>query len=332
MTTESTQILSFGDICVDARTGEVFKAGIPVQLEPKGFRLLVFLIENRERLVEKVEILSVVWKGTIVTEYALTGAIAKLRRAIGDDTKTPRYIQTVHTRGYRFIAAVECKYPPGSNEGGGGVEADALRGPGELQEAAPGPHAAGNTTVTGIGLRRLLSPRWLVWAGAVGVLLIGVRLFWNPSTHVTQSVPSSAIRSLAVQPFQSLTADGGDEYLGAAIADALTAKLSSSATFRIRPQSAELHDSGAQPDLLAFGRTSKVDYVVGGISRSQGDRLLITAHLVRVRDGGTVWSSTFDEKTASILQLQDSICEKLEAALAEELGSQEQLWQARRFT
>src|SRR5271169_2746671 len=115
MTTETTSILSFDDVQVELRTGLVFKAGSPVELEPKGYKLLIFLIENRDRLVEKGEILDVVWEGTTVTEYALTGAIAKLRKAIGDDTKTPKYIQTVHTRGYRFIAAMELKYAPGTN-------------------------------------------------------------------------------------------------------------------------------------------------------------------------------------------------------------------------
>jgi DNA-binding winged helix-turn-helix (wHTH) protein len=67
MTTGTIQLYSFDDIQVEPRTCEIFKAGVPVQLEPKGFKLLIFLIENRERLVEKDEILDVVWKDTIVT-------------------------------------------------------------------------------------------------------------------------------------------------------------------------------------------------------------------------------------------------------------------------
>jgi Tol biopolymer transport system component/DNA-binding winged helix-turn-helix (wHTH) protein len=92
---------------VEPHNFKIFKDGSEIQLEPKTFRLLLFLIENRTRLVEKSELLDAIWKDTFVTENALTREIAKLRKALGDDSKTPRYIQTVHTQGYRFIADVE---------------------------------------------------------------------------------------------------------------------------------------------------------------------------------------------------------------------------------
>src|SRR5205807_5875789 len=75
-----------------------------ISLEPKALRLLLFLIENRDRLIEKEEILDTIWTGTHVTENALTREIGKLRKILGDDPKSPKYIETVHTRGYRFIA------------------------------------------------------------------------------------------------------------------------------------------------------------------------------------------------------------------------------------
>jgi TolB-like protein/DNA-binding winged helix-turn-helix (wHTH) protein/tetratricopeptide (TPR) repeat protein len=328
MTTETMHLISFDDVRVEPRTGLVFKAGSPVELEPKGYRLLIFLIENRERLVEKAEILDVVWKGTTVTEYALTGAVAKLRKALRDDTKTPKYIQTVHTRGYRFIAAVELKYASETNgESNATVAAEAPPHVTAAENVAPPP---------GNSLWRPLWPRSLALVGILGALmlglLLGARLLWNGSGQTTPSAPSSAIRSLAVLPFQSLSSGGGDEYLGAGIADALTAKLSNNAAFRIRPQNAGVQYAGAQPDMLSFGRASKVDYVIGGESQSLGDRLRVTAQLIRVRDGGLVWSESFDEKMTSILYVQDSVCEKVEAALRHELGGQEHLRQARRYT
>ena len=97
----------FDDFRVEPANFRVFKADNAIQLEPKTLRLLLFLIENRARLIEKDEILEGVWNGTHVTENALVREIAKLRKTLGDDPKTPKYIQTVHTRGYRFIAEVE---------------------------------------------------------------------------------------------------------------------------------------------------------------------------------------------------------------------------------
>src|SRR5213080_434878 len=116
MTLRNSSVFLFDDIRIELASFRAFKAGNLIQLEPKALRLLLFLIENRGRLIETEEILSAIWNGTHVTENALAGEIAKLRKTLGDDPKAARYIQTVHTRGYRFIA--EVKLANGSSYGG----------------------------------------------------------------------------------------------------------------------------------------------------------------------------------------------------------------------
>src|SRR5262245_5084767 len=106
MTSENPSAFLFDDVRVELATFRVFKAGNAVQVEPKALKLLLYLIENRNRLIEREEILGEIWNGTHVTENALSREIAKLRRSLGDDSKTPRYIETVRTRGFRFIAEV----------------------------------------------------------------------------------------------------------------------------------------------------------------------------------------------------------------------------------
>lgn len=96
--------LEFGDIRVDFRLQTVTRAGQPVALEPKTFDVLRHLVEHRERLVTKDELLDTVWKDVFVTPNVLTRAIAQLRKALGDEADSPRYIETVPKRGYRFIA------------------------------------------------------------------------------------------------------------------------------------------------------------------------------------------------------------------------------------
>lgn len=123
MTKEKSEIFVFGDIRVDARTFKLWKAGAVVPVEPKAFRVLLFLLHNRGRLVEKEELLDSVWKETSVTENALTREIAKLRKLLGDEPKQARYIQTVHTRGYRFVADVEVIDVENGSSNNGGVGA-----------------------------------------------------------------------------------------------------------------------------------------------------------------------------------------------------------------
>ena len=91
---------------VDDREFRLLEGGAPVQIEPKVMRLLVCLIENRNRLVRKQELLDKVWPDAMVTENALTRAIGLLRKALNDDSHVPRFIETVPTAGYRFIAKV----------------------------------------------------------------------------------------------------------------------------------------------------------------------------------------------------------------------------------
>src|SRR5690242_10090135 len=86
------------DLCVDIARMSVTRAGTPVALEPKAFDVLRFLLENRDRLVTKEELLDTIWPATFVTPNVLTRAIAQLRKAIGDDAQEARYIETVTKR------------------------------------------------------------------------------------------------------------------------------------------------------------------------------------------------------------------------------------------
>lgn len=102
----------FSAITVDAGRQVVQLDGRTIDLEPKVFRLLIFLIENRHRVVTKDELVAEVWDGVAVTDSALTRSVVKLRRALGDDAKQPRYIGTIPTVGYRFLAELLPADPP----------------------------------------------------------------------------------------------------------------------------------------------------------------------------------------------------------------------------
>src|SRR5690349_19069113 len=93
----------FADVVVSRDCFRVTKEGEARKITPRAFEVLVYLIESRERVVEKQELFEQVWKGTFVSDNALTRMIKEIRHVIGDDADAPRYIQTVPKRGYRFI-------------------------------------------------------------------------------------------------------------------------------------------------------------------------------------------------------------------------------------
>jgi DNA-binding winged helix-turn-helix (wHTH) protein len=99
-------ILAFGQFELDTDRVELRADGAAVALEPQVFALLRFLIENRDRMVSKDEIVDAVWGGRIVSDSAVTSRIKSVRQAVGDDGRAQRIIRTVHGRGFRFVADV----------------------------------------------------------------------------------------------------------------------------------------------------------------------------------------------------------------------------------
>ena len=81
--------------------------GEECHLRQKPFQVLIYLLENRQRLITKNELIDHVWRGTAVTENTLDQCLAEIRRALGDDSRHPRFIRTVPRTGYRFIGEVQ---------------------------------------------------------------------------------------------------------------------------------------------------------------------------------------------------------------------------------
>lgn len=149
-----------------------------MELEPKSFRVLLLLAENRDRVVSKEELFEKVWPGTNVTDNALTRVIAQLRKALGDDAKQARYIETVPTVGYRFIAETEAREQAAASE----------------PETAP---------------RRI---NWWVPAGAIGAIVLAyfMPFFRQWSAHGLPSLKHTQFTSAAgLELHPSFSPDGG---------------------------------------------------------------------------------------------------------------------------
>jgi DNA-binding winged helix-turn-helix (wHTH) protein len=97
-------IFRFHPFEFDATSGLVYQGDEETLLPPKAAHVLQLLVESAGQLASKDELLETVWENAYVTESSLTDAISLLRRVLGDDTRDPTYIQTLHRRGYRFIA------------------------------------------------------------------------------------------------------------------------------------------------------------------------------------------------------------------------------------
>jgi Tol biopolymer transport system component/DNA-binding winged helix-turn-helix (wHTH) protein len=149
------------DFVLDLDAFRLTRAGVPLPLEPKAINLLALMVRRPDHLFTKQEIFEAIWPGTAVTDHALTRIVAQLRRALGDEAREAKYIETVPTRGYRWIRPVE-NTPP-------------------LTVDRVAPHAA--------SVGRRVSSR--VVAGLALSIMLGGVLLWTQ-----RGVPTSAVATL----------------------------------------------------------------------------------------------------------------------------------------
>lgn len=293
MTETQPRYYRFEPFRLDTRTRELREGeGAPLPLTAKAFDTLCYLIEHRQRLVGKDELLGAIWPGRVVEENNLTQAIAALRRALGTNAGEHRYIVTVPGRGYQFIADVQ--------EGA----ADTAAAPAQVMAATPA------------------APAIPAWRRAItfGAVLFMLALFAVGAWRMRElPAPAAAVAnaqrtSLAVLPFRSLSGPR-DQELELGLADTLITRLSRSHALQVRSLASSQRLSGASLEAKAAGRELGAAYVVEGTTQRAADQVRINARLVSIADGSTVWADTFDAPIARVFTLQDRMGDAVIAAL-----------------
>lgn len=106
------QVWRFGPFAVNAAASEVLRDGVAIPIEPQSLRLLIYLLQNRDRVVTREDLIGDLWQGRAVSDWAISGAVKALRGALGDTGRDKAYVRTVHSRGFRFMAEVREDGPP----------------------------------------------------------------------------------------------------------------------------------------------------------------------------------------------------------------------------
>jgi DNA-binding winged helix-turn-helix (wHTH) protein/TolB-like protein/Flp pilus assembly protein TadD len=152
------------------------------------------------------------------------------------------------------------------------------------------------------------------------------------SIRLKEAETGAVVKSIAVLPFKSLGPDGGDEYLGLGMADAIIIRLSNIKQIVVRPTSAVLKYSAPVQNALKAGRELCVDYILEGHFQKSEERIRITVQLISVENGKPLWADRFDEKFTGIFTVQDSISEQLALALMLKLTGEEKKLLTKRYT
>ena len=302
----------FGPFVLDVEEQVLYRGSDLVALTPKAFETLSALVEAAGHVVDKDDLLRRVWPDTFVEEGSLTRNISSIRKALGDFSGEPGYIETVPKRGYRFAAPV--REVPAAE--------DRARPTGGLYVAMasvlPGADSPARASAAGRGwvaLGHALSRSWggrlafaalLVVAAAVAVGVSGMR--WRaPATAST----ASFVGSVAILPFRTIGAGADEAYLGAGMADALLTRLA--AMSRSSGQRLRVVQLGVAPgrDPMDAARRLELDTLVEASVQRRGDRIRIAARLLRVPDGVPLWADTFDEPFVDVFAMQDSFSDRI---------------------
>jgi TolB-like protein/DNA-binding winged helix-turn-helix (wHTH) protein/Tfp pilus assembly protein PilF len=280
---------------LDTAAYELRRSGHVVKLERLPMEILLFLIEQRGQVVTREEIADRIWGKNVHvdTDNSINGAIRKIRRVLRDDPDSPRFIQTIMGRGYRFIAAVDTSAPEPSP--------DPL-----LPAISDEPESFPLAEVSNSGLRR-----WSVLLGAA-VFLIAVAAagFLRFSARVR---PASGRLMLAVLPFENLTGDAAQDYFSDGMTEEMISQLGNldAAHLGVIARTSVMHYKHSQEPLDQIGRELGVQYVLEGSIRRDSDKVRITAQLIQLSDQTHLWARQYDRDLSHLLALQGEIAHEV---------------------
>jgi len=274
------------------------------RVEPKMMQVLVHLAAHAGQVVSKEQLMGAAWPDTFVTDDVLLRCISELRKALSDDPREPRFIQTIAKKGYRLIAPVE--WMDRSSEAAPGVEPLAGR------QVAPEDLRPG---------RRVLL---IGFATSLVVALLAVAYFsrqwWaaRPGSGQEKSV-------LLVLPFQNLSADAEQEYFSDGLTEEMITQLA-----RLQPErlaviarTSSMHYKGTNKTIGQIGRELGVHYILEGSVRREGKRVRISAQLIRASDQAHVWADSYDRELSGILAVQNQVAQAVAREIRITLSAQE---------
>jgi TolB-like protein/DNA-binding winged helix-turn-helix (wHTH) protein/Tfp pilus assembly protein PilF len=263
------EVWTFDDFELDLAAWQLTRAGRPLPIEPKGLALLALLIERRGEVVSKADILDAVWADATVTENAMVRVVAHLRGLLGDDAKDPKYIETVHTRGYRFVGPVARRMP--------------------VAPASSGPMH-----------RR---PARLTTAGILLVVAAGIGVFMARGERPPARPAATTDASIAILPLENL-GPPAHQYFADGMTEALTTQLARIEALKVIARGAVVRFRDGRPPPAAIARELGVAWLIEGSVLLAGEQVRITTRLVDGPSSRTLWADSYDGEIHDILALQ----------------------------
>ena len=276
-----TQSIRFGLFEFDPHCGELRKQGIKIRLQGQPVEILSMLLACPGELVTRDELQKKLWPDDTFVDFdpSLNAAIKRLRAALGDSAETPRFIETLARRGYRFIAPVDAR------------GTDSAEPPAAPPPISPRP--------------RFFLPLTLL---ATALVALGAALYLGKVVDGSgRDNSSKRIESLLVLPLKSPANDPEEAYFADGMTDALNARLAGVSALRVISQTSSLRYKGTDKPLSQIARELNVDGIVEGSVLRSGDHIRINVQLVRADGEKRIWGQTYERNVRDVLALQSEV-------------------------
>jgi TolB-like protein/DNA-binding winged helix-turn-helix (wHTH) protein/Flp pilus assembly protein TadD len=305
--------LRFGVFELDLRAGELRKHGLRVRLQEQPFQVLALLLEHPGEVVTREELQKKLWPADTFVDFdhGLNKAINKLRESLGDSAESPRFVETVARRGYRFLAEVNV------------ADTAPVRSPALATQPHPAVEARDRRGLADklVLPKPFLPPLALKISGLVLLLLMISLVTWK--LHPWNR-PSPVIRSLAVLPFESLSSDASQDYFADGMTDELISDLGQVSALRVVSRTSVMAYKRARKPLPQIARELNVDAVVEGTVLRSGDQVRITAQLIDASADRHLWSRSYEGELRDTLALQNKVAKAIADQIGISLNPQEQ--------
>ncbi|MFN0277185.1 MAG: winged helix-turn-helix domain-containing protein [Pyrinomonadaceae bacterium] len=329
---EEKHFYRFKSFRLDVGERQLFHHDTPVSLTPKAFDVLAVLVSQSGHLVEKDELLKQIWADSFVEEANISRIVHTLRKKLGEDENGNKFIETVATKGYRFVAKVtEDRQKTERRE-------DKSVKPSVVEEDFPDTIDVDESAVAEV---QIPPPEPLIehkrptrvvfftvgFATAISLILLLSFNFWSKS-----AANSGTVKSFAVLPLKPINSTNRDEIYEVGIADSLIYKLSSMKGFIVRPLSATRKYADIEQDAVAAGREQQVDYVLSSNYQLADGKIKITAQLFNVATGQIEDTYKSEKEAASVFAMQDAFAGEVGDKLSARFSATESSPVAKRGT